>query len=444
MASRTHVPELIADPQCELALAAEAMRNYTKFLSRALNPADLTNPTAITVIEACASVYERGEAVNITGVATELQRIGRIQSVGLNKGLLDVATTEVPPDHERVATLAALRRIKESGVEMIGAAHAGDLARAMDAAQQAERNALGQGRRRSRPLHEAVRDLRDGMRENPTVQRRVHPGMQNMHEALGNLPVGAMVVIGADSNVGKSGFVLEMLIAAVQRNVRVGLISVEDPDDVTAARALGAFAGVSSRNIQRNRINTADAEAMERAYHDIVGMGERFQIADCTGCSELDVCAEMTYQASKGAKIIAVDYLTEIEASKPQKDRRNEIRWISKRLKTHAKRLGVVLVLVSQLARPYDKTTNKIPSKHDLKESGDVTNQAEVILLLWREEESDVSPVKCWVAKCKWGGVGQWWELERKENGRLVEVPFISKRLERNKKPAPARANDGE
>jgi replicative DNA helicase len=427
---KLHVPELLCDQPCELALAAEAMRAYPKYLARGVNPNDFTSQTARTVIDACAAVWEAQGAVNMTAVATELQRIGRIQFVGGVRGLADMSTGDATPDHERIKTLAALRSLKEAGAEVMRAAQAGDLPRAVEAAQEAERRAIGDGGRKVLALHEAVADLFATIRdEKRSASKRIHPGLPALHEAIGFLPVGSLMTIGADSNVGKSGFTLEMLIACAQRNVPCGLISVEDPNDVTSARALGAFSGVSSRKIQRGKFDADDMPAMGAGLDEIKKLGDRLMLADCTGETDLEVCAAMSQMAARGAKLIAVDYLTEVEASKAQKDRRNEIRWICRRLKTHAKRLGVSLVLVSQLARPQDKATGKRPTKHDLKESGDITNASEVILLLWREEEADAAPVKIWVAKCKWGGIGQWWEMTRSTAGRLLESSPVRAQL---------------
>lgn len=418
-----HVPELIADEACEQALVAEAMRSYSRFLARGANPADFTIPAAKLVLEACATLWETAGDVSLTLVGTELQRIGKLAQVGGLRGLAELASVEAIPDHERVRQLASLRRLKESGNEIVRAAHAGDLSRAVEAAQKAEQAALSQGKRKVRPLWEAVDDLLVSMRDEAQAKvARVHPGLTAVYEAIGALPVGSLTVVGADSNVGKSSFALEMLLGASRRNVKCGLISVEDPDEITASRGLAAYSGISSRWIQRGTFTPEDARALDQASGEIRSLGDRFLLSDCTGETELEVCAAMSEMAAKGAKLIVVDYLTEVDASKPQKDRRNEIRWICKRIKAHARRIGVALVVVSQLARPKEGESNKRPSKHHLKESGDVTNMAEVILLLWRSHEDDAAAINVWVAKCKWGGIGQTWTLQRDpRSGRLIE-----------------------
>ena len=142
---------------------------------------------------------------------------------------------------------------------------------------------------------------------------------------------------------------------------------------------------------------------------------------------EMEVCGAMSRMASRGARLIAIDYIQEVGCSKTQQDRRNELRWLLKRLKAHARRLGVALIIVSQIRRQDERAgASKKPGKHSLKESGDLENSSEVVVVLWREVESDFAPLLLEVAKCKWGGVGERWSMQRSQaTGRLEEVPYV-------------------
>jgi replicative DNA helicase len=221
-----------------------------------------------------------------------------------------------------------------------------------------------------------------------------------------------------------------MLLACAQRNVGAGLVSVEDPEEITGSRLIATVSGVSSYRLQRRDFQANDWDDISKACLQLEALGDRLLFADCTGGNELDVCAAMTRMAMRGAKVIAVDYIGEIESSKRQQDRRNEIRWLLKRLKTHAKRLGIALVIVSQIARPKDKNPNQEPTKHDLKEAGDLENSAEVIVGLWRDVEHDFAPVNVKILKSKIGGTGQSWLMQREKfaangkpaSGRLRET----------------------
>lgn len=426
------MPELLVDQDCERALASEAVRNYAKFTARGVSLDDFGSPAARLVVEVCADLWEAGQQVDHVSVATKMQRDG---TKGASRQLAELLAVDAVPDHERVRSLASLRRLMSAGHELVAAAKSGDLPAAVDAIQRAERTALGGREKKVKNGSEVVQALFDSVKDQAKAEsRRVHPGLPAVFDAVGYLPLGSCTVIGADTNVGKSSFVLEMMIACAERNVTAGLISVEDPEDVTGSRLLAAYSGVSSRNMQRGKFREEDMPSLADGVSKVKKLGDRFLFADCTGETELDVCAAMTQMANRGAKLVVVDYLTEIEASKSQQDRRNEIRWICKRLKSHAKRLNIALVVVSQLSRPQDKQTGKRPSKHDLKESGDVSNSAEVILMLWRETEGDKAPVKIWVAKCKWGGVGQWWEMKRQDgSGRLAETTGVYESLPQEK-----------
>jgi replicative DNA helicase len=156
-------------------------------------------------------------------------------------------------------------------------------------------------------------------------------------------------------------------------------------------------------------------------------------MAFCIGGNEIDVMAAMSRCAMRGAKIVVVDYVQTIDSSKRQQDRRNEIRWLCARLKAHAQRLNVHLVLLSQLSRPPKDDPFREPTKHDLKEAGDIENAAEYVLVLWRECDDDFAPVRIKLAKSKMGNVGCEWQMHRDAGARFVEVDgsFVSSRDKR-------------
>jgi replicative DNA helicase len=414
------------DADIERALVAEALRRYERFVARGTALEDFTVPVHRLVLEACADLWERGEPISVGSVALELQRKGRALDGG-ERAVAELAVAgSTLPDHERLRELTRLRRVMEVATRAALTARDGDLAGALSTL--AEVDQLGISTQVTHTGGElAERVLAGLMAPDEADQRRVYVGLRRLDGAIGKLPAGSLTVVGADTNVGKSSFVLAMLIGIAEANITCGLISVEDPEDVTGARLLSAYTeAVSSREIQHGRFTRGEQEAYAQLAHAAVRikrLGGRLLFEDRTGETELDVCGAMSRMAARGAKLIVVDYVQEIAASKPQQDRRNEVRWVTKRLKSHAKRLGVALVLVSQIARPKDGDEFKPPSKHALKESGDLVNAAEVILLLWRESATDDATVFVRVAKCKWGGVGLIWPMHRSmANGAMFEA----------------------
>lgn len=408
------------DQDLELAHAAEAVFDFGRFQAQGLSPEDFEGQTARYVVQAAQNAWEAGET-GIDGVTRALQRLGTLKAVGGRQGLMDMLSASGAPDIDRLRHLQRLRRLQELALDASRLAGQGDLGSALERLQDALAAASHRDRVKVKDGAELAEAVFAGISDKARNGRRVYPGVEAIQNAVGDLPIGSCTVIGADTSVGKSSLALEMVIGLAESGSMAGLVSVEDPDEVTGSRLLGALSGVSSQEIQSGSISPHSWQKLGEGLGAVKELGPRMLFADCTGENELDVMAAMSQMASRGAKLVVVDYLTEIDSSKPQQDRRNEVRWIAKRLKAHAKRIGVALVLVSQLARPSDKNPNTKPTKHHLKESGDVTNSAEVIILLWREKEDDSSVVNAWIAKCKWGGLGRWWAMQRSANGRLVE-----------------------
>lgn len=414
------------DPELEWAVVAEALRRYDRFQTYGLAVEHFESARYRAVLAALAEAFESGEGTGLSPVARFLQRSGTLEKpVGGQRGLAEIAAgpgTGVVADAKRLRDQWRLRRLRDQALEAARLASSGDFTAALAAVQDAQQAALGSVGGKTMSAGELGRAAVQGIADKARG-RRMHPGLPLVRKYVGDLGVGSMLVVGGDSNVSKSSFVLEMLIAA-SKHQPVGLVSVEDPDDITGARLLSAFCRVSARNITRGNLDKDDLEAIKGGCSELDSLGSRLLYEDCMGGTDVDVCAAMSRMAARGAKIIAVDYIQEIDCSKKQQDRRNEIRWLGKRLKQHARNLGVALIVVSQLARPSDKQTGKRPTKHMLKESGDLTNQAEVILLLWRMEEKDDAPVIVTAVKIKHGGVGEEWRMQRMAElgGRLVEL----------------------
>lgn len=415
MKSRSPTSGLMVDPQVECALAAEAVFSFDRFLSFGVGPDDFSVESVRAVVEAAQHVWELGETtVNPDSVTLALQRAGKLQLVGGPRGLAELLIAEVAPDVDRLRMLKRLRVLRENLMRAVSRIEQEDLQGALDLASMAHADALNATTMGTvRTARELAHSLLEELRSGEPRRLGIHPGILPLAEAIGSVPVGGVLIIAGDTNVGKTSFVLEQLLAIAQRGDIAGYVSVEDPDELTAAKFLAVASGISSSRIQRRDIREHDWANFSRGMVDIDRFGERLVVSNCTGGSELDVCAAMTRIAQRGGRIAAVDYIGEIEASRSQQDRRNEVRWILKRLKVHAARLGMALIIVSQLRRPKDGEPGREPTKHDLKEAGDLENSAEAIVGLWRTEEHDFAPVHCKILKSKIGGNGVRWLMQR-------------------------------
>lgn len=423
----------VSTADLEHALVADALNRHEHFQTYGLSDADFESRDAKLIVSAATHAWESGEGSGLDVVARVLQRRGELEKLGGTRGLalMSLAPHGVVSDAKKLKEQRRLTRMRDMALEVARLAGEGDFAGASAALHDAQQVALETSAGKTLNAGDLGRAVFESIRD-ASKARRINTGLPLLRKHIGDLPVGSMTVVAADSNVGKSWFVLALLLAAA-KHTRVGFVSLEDPDDTIGGRLIAAMTGVSSRSIQRLDLQPEDLRAMARGVEDLNKLGDSFMAEDCIGGSDVDVCAAMSRMAAKGAKLVVVDYLQEIECSKKLQDRRNEMRWISKRIKTHARRLGMALIFVSQLARPTDKQTGKEPTKHMIKESGDVVAQAEVILLLWRDEEHDLSPVSVKAAKVKWGGVGAEWKMRRTKEGggMLSEIPGSDKHEQR-------------
>lgn len=404
------------DFENERALAYLAIADFPAYRVLEASPADFASPLYRAIVSLAEATYEdHGQAGPNEQLARALTRgadqdmLSAVMRQEALDTLLDPPLGSVP-DADRLFRHRDARALKEGLQGALTALQEGRTGEALALVDEAREEAAG--RLRGAGQVRTARELVEMWVEH-TMKRGdqpgISPGLPKLKAAIGDLSPASVLVVGGATNVGKSSFILEMIIAAANDGTIAGLISVEDTLTLTTERLISALSGLSARSLHMGH----NFKRATEACMQIAAFGGRVLASECIGGDEQDVCARMTVMANRGAKLIVVDYIGEVQASIRQQDRRNEIRWLMKRLKAHAVRLGVALVVVSQLARPKDGETKRKPNKHSLKEAGDLENSAEFIVLLWREDEHDFAPINVELAKSKIGGVGKHWLMQR-------------------------------
>jgi replicative DNA helicase len=197
----------------------------------------------------------------------------------------------------------------------------------------------------------------------------------------------------------------------------VGIVSLEDPPEVYGARILSPLAGVSSAAIFTGDVG--DFQTMERLGNGLTLVGKQPMIAYAVGAPIGDVLSAIRTLATKHAcKLIVVDYAQAVRFD-VRADRRIAIADAVMQMKATAAKVGAALVVCSQLSRPPSDTKFREPMTHHLKESGDLENMAEAIVLLWQTSDKAGANVYGKVAKLKWGYAGHRFRFERDSIGNL-------------------------
>lgn len=228
-------------------------------------------------------------------------------------------------------------------------------------------------------------------------------GFPLLDETLDVSP-GMLVVLGGRPSDGKTALALHMAYAQAKEK-SVGYFTLEDDSNTLFSRLKSSISGVPLRNILRRKLNDRDYKLLADRDDEI--LSHRLSIIDA---ASMDVNDIISRAHAKRFDIIYVDYLQMIRPSQRGRGtRQDEVADISRALADMARRNGIVVVALAQLSRPPQKGKRESPLMADLRESGQIEQDANVILFVWREDEtSSKSPRHLTIAKNKLGLLGQW------------------------------------
>lgn len=256
----------------------------------------------------------------------------------------------------------------------------------------------------------------------------IHPGFSPLFKAVGYLEPGDLVVVGAGTNVGKTFFILTLLLSAWNEGTPGGFVSCEDPVERIGSRVIRSAADVSQVAMKMRQLTESDVAVLEDKIADL----EKYNIPVYRPkeSGHKEVLAALRVMAQRGARIVAVDYMQHVDLDETDmnSERRREVQLILSALKAEAKRLGIALIVASQFSRsPTSGGKPREPSTSDLAESSAIEQKSEIVLLMWLDLDAPAHfpivhrDICAWVAKSKDGWIGpERWEMHRASSGLLV------------------------
>jgi KaiC/GvpD/RAD55 family RecA-like ATPase len=221
----------------------------------------------------------------------------------------------------------------------------------------------------------------------------------------GGVGRGDMVVVGGGTGGSKSYFAQRMLMKQAEMQRHALHISIEDPEEIMAARTIADFSGGqggSNSGVRPADIRqrTADVALVEAAIErGVTVLGDFIHYVDAPKASVSEVCRLMRKARNLyHVDMVIVDYLQAVQADDPTNQRTNDVALAVTTLKKCAKEIGIALVLMSQYSRD-EYRDNQEPGINACKWAGEIENETEVMILLWRDEDGILH---CKVAKLKW------------------------------------------
>jgi replicative DNA helicase len=364
-----------------------------------LQPADFYIEQNQWLYEACIALYQRDEAINQITLAQELSRRGRLEACGgaaRLSYLISVCPTALDIEHYAriVYRLSVMRQMISAGdrIAAIGYEAGPDVE---DSLAKAEGILFKLRRGQGTGDLTHIRQVLDKYFEvtPPTSEERperlpyVRSGFVGLDEFLGGFQRADLVIIAGRPSMGKTSLALNIARnAAVEHRACVALFSVEMARDSLVLRLLSSESGVNSRRVRFGE----HTEDEERRVMEATGVLSEAPIyVDDTPLLRM---AEMRSKAlrlnyERGIDMVIIDYLQLMQGEGLRGENRvQEITYISRSLKALARELNAPVLAVSQLSRAVEWRSSHEPQLSDLRESGSIEQDADVVLFIYRDE----------------------------------------------------------
>ena len=353
------------------------------------------------IFRAMVGITERGDVVDALTLAEELSRRGELEAAGGKEHIAElmyaVPTSANVEYHARIVKEKALqRRLIETCTMLITEAFAGTstAAELLDEAEhrvfQVSQQRGAQGFMRIKELMWPTMERIEALQRGGKTITGVLTGFADLDEMTSGFQPSELVIVAARPSMGKTAFVLNVAqYAAIERNVPVALFSLEMSKESLVQRMLTAEARVDAQKLRKGMLRDDDFPRMARAAGIL--SAAPIWIDDSAGITLLEIRSKARrLKADANVGIVIVDYLQLIQGPPNSESRQQEISTISRSLKALAKELSVPVVALSQLSRaPEQRAGDHRPQLSDLRESGAIEQDADLVMFIYRQEVYD-------------------------------------------------------
>jgi replicative DNA helicase len=369
-----------------------------------LRSGDFYRPAHATLFDAITDLYGRGEPADVITVAAFLQEAGSLSRVGgapyLHTLINAVPTAANAGYYARIVSeRAVLRRLVEAGTRIVQMGYGSatgqgrDVDDVVDLAQQAVYDVVE--RRVSEDFAQLGALLQPALDEIETVGSRggmmsgVPTGFADLDRLLQGLHPGQLIIVAGRPGLGKSTVAMDFCrSASVRHNMASAIFSLEMSKIEIVTRLLSAEARVPMHVLRSGQLSDDDWTRLARR------MGEISEapvfVDDTPNMTLMEIRAKARRLRQRNdLKLVVVDYLQLMTSPKRTESRQQEVADLSRGLKLLAKEIECPVIAVSQLNRGPEQRTDKRPQLSDLRESGSIEQDADVVILLHRDDYYD-------------------------------------------------------
>ena len=420
-----------------LLMDPEAVGKVVPFLQ----PEDFYRDRNRLIYSAMLSIYNRTgphEPVDFLTVADELKRSGQYEEVGglaYLSHLVSVVPTAVHVEHyARIVERTSVKRRLISAAGKIAAVAYDDSLDLDTTLEKAEQLLFGVSQRRVTRDFEQIGTILGDYLEQMQLRaadeeggRGVPTGFIELEKLTGGLQRSDLIILAARPSMGKSSWALNIVQnAAIKHHATCAIFSLEMSKQQLAHRLLCSESGVDATKLRLGMINANEQQKLNRAFELLSEAPIYIDDTPSISLTELRSKARRLH-AEVGIDLVVVDYLQLVTTGRSSDNRVQEISEISRSLKALARELNAPVIALSQLSRAVEARTPHIPMLSDLRESGSLEQDADIVLFIYREDMYNRDTEKkgiadIYLAKHRNGPTGQFSLLFLEKSTRFVDL----------------------
>jgi replicative DNA helicase len=429
-AEQTVIGALLIDPEAVVKV------------SEILRSDDFYDPTFRFIYQAIEQLYVDHQPIDVVTVSAKLSDNKKIQEIGGSAFLAEIASMVPTSAHvykygQIVKTKSIHRRIIQAGEKIKGLGYTVEK-NIPELLEEVEKTVFGISSTFLKDKFVHIRDILDERYEkfaemhvskDDEVVKGVPSGFKALDMKLSGFQPSDLVIIAARPSMGKTALALNIAQnAAIRFGKTVGIFSFEMRKEQLVDRLFASLLGVDSWKLLKGKLDDSDFQNMGPIMDEL--SKSNIFIDDSVGSSVSELRAKARrLQMENGLDLIIIDYLQLMSTGNQSYvgNRVQEISEISRALKSLGRELHVPIIALSQLSRAVESRPGNIPSLSDLRDSGSIEQDADVVLMMYREdyydEDSDRPGVTdIYIRKHRNGPTGRIELLFKKEQVRFYDI----------------------
>jgi len=359
-----------------------------------LTPDDFYSPKHARIYSAIQDLYDKNSTVDEVMLSEELESRGEFESTG-GLEFLDELIDRLPAAANAefyariVREKSILRNLHKTCADIVQGVYDSDLP-AQEQQDQAEQliTEVGKGRggRDFVPIREIIDDQFERLDDTDSADNSVYTGYVDLDTMTTGLHPAEMIVVAGRPSMGKTTFCMNVVANVAAAGKCVAIFSLEVSRDQLVQNLLCSFSKVDAHRLRKRSLTNQDWQDLTAGAAQL--RQSSIHIDDSPGLTPLGLRSKMRRLHSRQpVDMIVIDYLQLMEGGgMGSESRQQEISSISRALKGVAREIDVPLIAISQLSRGVENRENHKPRLSDLRESGAIEQDADLVLLLYREE----------------------------------------------------------